>query len=234
MKLELHTLKVNDIKPYEKNARKNKEAVKAVKKSIKANEYISPIIVDENNVILAGHTRYMALKELGEKEIQCVVKKGLTEAQKKAYRIADNKTGEIAEWDFGLLPEEIESIANLGYDITDLGFSDDELEAIINDGLNAAEEVQQVYAPKTVQPPQPQYYEEEEEETEYNAPTFNKPAPTDLLQDMMTTEFVDLTPKEQFSITFTFDSEYKEAVFGYIKDHGKAAIVEIILNEVSR
>lgn len=112
--MELKKIELSKIKPYEKNARKNDDAVEYVIKSIKQCEYIAPIILDENNVILAGHTRYKALKKLGYKEAECVIKEGLTEEQKKKYRLLDNKTSEFAEWDFDLLEDEL----------TDLDFGD--------------------------------------------------------------------------------------------------------------
>lgn len=105
--MELKKIKVAEIKPYAKNARKNDEAVEYVVKSIEQCEYVAPIILDENNVILAGHTRYKALKKLGYKEAECIIKEGLTEEQKKKYRLLDNKTAEFAEWDFDLLEDEL-------------------------------------------------------------------------------------------------------------------------------
>lgn len=112
--MQLKKIELSKIKPYEKNARKNDEAVEYVIKSIEQCEYIAPIILDENNVILAGHTRWKALKKLGYKEAECIIKEGLTEEQKKKYRLLDNKTAEFAEWDFDLLEDEL----------TDLDFGD--------------------------------------------------------------------------------------------------------------
>lgn len=112
--MELKKIKLSEIKPYAKNARKNDEAVEYVIKSIEQCEYIAPIILDENNVILAGHTRWKALKKLGYTEAECVIKEGLSEEQKKKYRLLDNKTSEFAEWDFDLLEDEL----------TDLDFGD--------------------------------------------------------------------------------------------------------------
>ena len=108
--MELKKIELSKIKPHEKNARKNDEAVEYVIKSIEQCEYIAPIILDENNVILAGHTRYKALKKLGYKEAECVIKEGLTEEQKKKYRLLDNKTAEFAEWDFDLLEDELSGL----------------------------------------------------------------------------------------------------------------------------
>lgn len=108
--MELVTLKLDEIKPYERNARKNDQAVDAVSESIRQCEYIAPIIVDENHIILAGHTRWKSLKKLGRKEAECVIKAGLSEEQKKKYRMLDNKTAELAEWDFDLLVDELDGL----------------------------------------------------------------------------------------------------------------------------
>lgn len=108
--MQLQKLKLCDIVPYDNNPRKNDEAVKLVAESIKQCSYIAPIIVDEDGVILAGHTRYKALQQLGYKEAEVIVKNNLTSEQKKKYRLLDNKTGEFAEWDFDLLAQELEGL----------------------------------------------------------------------------------------------------------------------------
>lgn len=108
--MKLVTLKLTDIKPYERNARKNDQAVSIVAESIRQCNYVAPIVVDENDVILAGHTRWKALKQLGRTEAQCVVKSGLTDEQKRKYRLLDNKTAELAEWDFDLLADELDGL----------------------------------------------------------------------------------------------------------------------------
>ena len=115
--MELLELSLKDIKPYANNPRKNDEAVQAVMESIQQCEYVAPIVVDENHVILAGHTRLKALKKLGFKSAQVIVKEGLTEEQKRKYRLLDNKTGELAEWDFDLLAEDIADLDFSGFDI---------------------------------------------------------------------------------------------------------------------
>ena len=124
MTKQLKIVKLNDIVSYENNPRHNDQAVDAVKESIKQCEYIAPIIVDEDMVILAGHTRHKALKSLGKKEAEVMVVSGLTEAQKKKYRLLDNKTNELAEWDIDLLEVELDDLDFEGYDF---GFITDEM-----------------------------------------------------------------------------------------------------------
>jgi len=81
-----------------------------------------PIIVDKNNVIVAGHTRYKASLELGLDEVPTIVADDLTEEQIKAFRLADNKVGEKSSWNFELLDEELNELENLGIDMTDFDF----------------------------------------------------------------------------------------------------------------
>lgn len=120
--MEVINKKLSELIPYEKNPRKNDDAVKYVMNSIKEFGFKNPIIIDKNNVIVAGHTRYKASKKLKLKEVPCVVADDLTEEQINAYRLADNKTGEKAEWDFELLNEEVNNILSL--DMIDFGFDD--------------------------------------------------------------------------------------------------------------
>lgn len=108
--MEIKTKKLVEIHPYPGNPRKNDGAVDAVAESIRQCGYVAPIIVDEEGVILAGHTRYKALQKVGYTEAQVVVKEGLTEEQKKKYRLLDNKTNELASWDFELLAQELEGL----------------------------------------------------------------------------------------------------------------------------
>lgn len=108
--------KLKDIKPYENNPRINDEAVDDVVESIKQCNYIAPIVIDEDGVILAGHTRYKALTKLGYKECEVLVVAGLTEEQKKKYRLYDNKTAEFAVWDQKKLSEELSDVDFQGYD----------------------------------------------------------------------------------------------------------------------
>ena len=114
--MKLESLKLADIEPYKNNPRKNDDAVNAVAESIKQCSYITPIIIDEDGVILAGHTRYKALKKLGYKECEVVIASDLTEEQKKKYRLYDNKTAEMASWDQKKLSAELCDVDFQGYD----------------------------------------------------------------------------------------------------------------------
>lgn len=120
--------KITEITPYEKNPRKNDEAVKYVTESIKEFGFKVPIVVDKNNVIVAGHTRYKAAKKLKLNEVPCIVADDLTDEQIQAFRLADNKVAEKAEWDFDLLAEEMEDLINCDFDMTLFGFELDEPE----------------------------------------------------------------------------------------------------------
>lgn len=110
-----------DITPYENNPRNNEEAVEKVANSIKEFGFNQPVVVDKDNVIIVGHTRYLAAQELGLTEVPVIVAENLSEEQAKAYRLADNKTGEIAEWDFEKLALELEEIESL--DMSEFGFA---------------------------------------------------------------------------------------------------------------
>ena len=124
MQKEYIKVPINSLVPYENNPRKNDEAVPYVEESINQVGYITPIVIDENNVILAGHTRLKALIEKGENDqIEVLKVSGLTEEQKKKYRLLDNKTGEKAGWDFSKLEEEL---ADLDFGDFDFGFSSHE------------------------------------------------------------------------------------------------------------
>ena len=120
--MQLARKKLSEIKPYKRNPRKNDQAVDAVAESIRQCGYVAPIIVDEDGIILAGHTRYKALKKLGMEDAEVVVREGLTEEQKRKYRILDNKTGEFAEWDVAMLVDELDGLDFGGFDF---GFGDD-------------------------------------------------------------------------------------------------------------
>jgi ParB-like chromosome segregation protein Spo0J len=102
-------MKIADIKPYPHNPRKN-DNVKEVKESIEKFGYISPLVIDENNVILAGHSRYFALLELGYEDIDVVKVEHLSEEKKSKFRILDNKLNELSKWDLNLVEVELRYI----------------------------------------------------------------------------------------------------------------------------
>ena len=114
--------RVKDLKPYEKNPRLNDDAVKYVAESIKEFGFKVPIVIDKDNNIVCGHTRWKACKKLKIDTVPCVVADDLTEEQIRAYRLADNKVGEKAEWDLALLDTELAEIETI--DMTLLGFDD--------------------------------------------------------------------------------------------------------------
>ena len=111
--MEIVNKKVDDLIPYENNPRFNDDAVEYVANSIKEFGFKVPIVIDKNNVIVAGHTRYKASMELGLKEVPCIVADDLTDEQVKAFRLADNKVSEKASWNFELLDEELDDILNI-------------------------------------------------------------------------------------------------------------------------
>lgn len=123
---------LNEIKPYEKNPRKNDEAVRYVANSIKEFGFKVPIVIDKDGVIVAGHTRYKAAKELGLESVPCIIADDLTPKQINAFRIADNKTSDKALWDNDLLGEELKNIMD-SFDMSDFGFGDFELTMLTED-----------------------------------------------------------------------------------------------------
>lgn len=108
--MNIINVSIDEIKPYENNPRDNDNAVEGVAKSIKAYGWQQPIVVDKDNVIIVGHTRYRAAQKLGMKTVPVLVADKLNEQQVKAYRLADNKTGENAIWDNKKLLKELESL----------------------------------------------------------------------------------------------------------------------------
>lgn len=113
---------INEVIPYEKNPRINDNAVPAVMKSIEEFGFKVPIVIDKNGTIVTGHTRLKAAKKLGMKTVPCIVADDLTPEQIKAFRLADNKVAEAAEWDMELLNEELDGIVDI--DMSDFNFGD--------------------------------------------------------------------------------------------------------------
>ena len=133
MKLELR--KTEDLKPYPNNPRDNDDAVDAVAKSIREFGFRQPIVVDGDGVIICGHTRWKAAQKLGLEKVPVHVAKDLTPEQIKAYRIADNQTASLAEWNYELLPIELADLQACNYDLGLLGFDADDLAELLDPGV---------------------------------------------------------------------------------------------------
>lgn len=130
---------VSDLVPYEKNPRNNKKAVKYVKESIKEFGFKVPIVIDKDNVIVAGHTRLLAAKELKMTTVPCIVADDLTEEQIRAYRLVDNKVAEISEWDKDILAGELGDIHEIDMDIFGFILQEEEKEEEIEPELEFSE-----------------------------------------------------------------------------------------------
>lgn len=143
-RLNIEYVDINDITPYEWNPRQNAEAVKSVAASMKLTSgFAMPVILDANNVLIAGHTRIEAAKSLGMTEAPVIRLTHLTQEQVNAFRLIDNKVAEIAKWDFDLLAGEIGKLSDLGLDFTDYGWTNGEIDCltamVADDCLDTAE-----------------------------------------------------------------------------------------------
>lgn len=126
--MEIVYKKVNDLTPYENNPRINDEAVEYVKNSIKQFGFKVPIVIDKNNVIVAGHTRLKASLELNLEEVPCIIADDLSEEQIKAFRLADNKVAEKSMWDYSKLDEELDNILNIDMSMFDFNINTNDVE----------------------------------------------------------------------------------------------------------
>ena len=122
-KLKIEYFKTEELTPYAKNPRKNDGAVEPVANSIREFGFKVPIVIDKENNVVCGHTRLKAAKKLGLKTVPCVIADDLNDEQIKGFRLADNKVGELAEWDFDLLGEELDGIFDI--DMSEFGFDSD-------------------------------------------------------------------------------------------------------------
>lgn len=139
-RMQVVEMPVESVIPYDNNPRINDEAVDAVAESIRNYGWQQPIVVDKDNVIIVGHTRRLAALKLGLATVPVVVASGLTPEQVRAYRIDDNKTGEIATWDFAKLQAEMEGLQEDGYDLSSMAFSETELSRILEDAESSSGE----------------------------------------------------------------------------------------------
>lgn len=131
--MEIRMVSVADIIPYENNPRKNADAVQYVKNSIEQFGFKIPMVLDAENVIVCGHTRFLAAQELGMTEVPCTYADDLTEEQIKAFRLADNKTAEMSGWDFEKLELELSELPEI--DMADFGFQNTEFDENALDDL---------------------------------------------------------------------------------------------------
>ena len=130
---------IASIRPYDNNPRLNDAAIDAVAASIREFEFRQPIVVDEAGVIIVGHTRYKAAVKLGMTEVPVHVAVGLSPAQAKAYRIADNQTATIATWDDDKLYQELARLQEMNFDLGLTGFSADEVARLLQSDANAGQ-----------------------------------------------------------------------------------------------
>ena len=128
--MKIKNTDINHIKAYDKNPRNNAKSIDRVADSIAEFGFRQPIVVDEDMIVLAGHTRLLASKQLGLKKVPVHIADGLTNAQKKAYRIMDNKSSEDSEWDQDLLSLEIKDLIQDNYDLNMTGFTPEQLDAL--------------------------------------------------------------------------------------------------------
>ena len=126
--MNITDVKIDDITPYHDNPRVNTDAINVVKKSLSEFGFQQPLVLDKDNIIIVGHTRFAAAKELGFKDVPCFIAEDLSEDKIKAYRIMDNKSAEYASWNYGLLTKEITDLLESDYDLEYTGFTDVELE----------------------------------------------------------------------------------------------------------
>ena len=139
--MEIVYKSTEDLIPYINNSRTHsEEQVNQIVASINEFGFTNPILIDEKNNIIAGHGRLLASKKIGMEEVPCIVLVGLTEAQKKAYIIADNKMALNAGWNEELLRIELENLKELDFDLELTGFNVDELDDILGKSEEEAEE----------------------------------------------------------------------------------------------
>tara|TARA_Y100001937_G_scaffold22983_1_gene32910 strand:+ start:12 stop:1229 length:1218 start_codon:yes stop_codon:yes gene_type:complete len=148
--MNIQNIKTQDIKPYLENPRQNKNAINVVKKSLQEFGFQQPLVLDKDNIVVAGHTRLEAAKQLNIKEVPCIIADNLSEERIKAYRIMDNKSAEYASWDLQLLTQELNDLIKMDFDLELTGFSDDELDDLglhynldefVEEGLSDEDEI---------------------------------------------------------------------------------------------
>lgn len=206
--MEIVYKKINELKPYENNSRTHNESqIKQICKSIKEYGWTNPVLIDEKGMIIAGHGRVEAGKKLDIKEVPCIVLSGLTEAQKKAYVIADNKMALNAGWNEESLKTELENLKELDFDLELTGFNIDELDELFKEDEEEDETLQD--NPYTIKTDIPQYEIKGEE-----------PLLEELINEDKTNELINKIKKSNISEEnkqFLIKSAQRHLTFNYSK-----------------
>ena len=145
--MNIVNFKVEELIPYINNPRNNNDAVDKVAASIKEFGFKVPIVIDKDNVVVTGHTRLLASKKLGLQEVPCVIADDLSPAQIKAFRIADNKVSEYAQWDEDMLKVELEELEEMNFDLdsVSIDFSDFDMALDLEDTEEGQEQEENIY-----------------------------------------------------------------------------------------
>lgn len=165
---------VSQIHPYENNPRNNEAAIEPVAQSIKSFGFRVPILIDRKGTIIAGHTRYEAAKRLGMDKVPCILVDDLTDAQIRAYRIADNKVSEASSWNDDVLRAEMEALKALDVDLDSTGFNDVELDGLLRDMDDS--DFEEFFTEPVQQPPKSAGTSLETEAQQPEQPTSFQPA----------------------------------------------------------
>lgn len=206
-KMDIIYKRVDELIPYVNNPRDNKNAIDKVASSIKNFGFKVPIVVDKNNEIITGHTRLLASKKLGIEEVPVIVASDLSEAQVKAFRIADNKVSEYAEWDEDLLKIEMEALNDLNFNLEDTGFELNDLKDLDLFNTNEEAEVEEKDDKYTHEINIPQYEIRGE-----------KPELDDLINTEKTNALIDeikASGLEEDEKNFLIESAKRHTVFNY-------------------
>lgn len=189
---------IADLIPYSRNPRRNDEAVPMVMNSIKEFGFKVPIVVDKNNIIVCGHTRFKAALKLGLETVPCIVADDLSDEQIKAFRLADNKVSEKAEWDFEILSGELDDIINI--DMDSFGFESIEFEEPEEDDSEKSNE-------------------RERTGNAYNLDEYDELRAIGFYQ-MPTLERIDYVPDDLVGFNYVLNSDrYESGVHFYIDDY---------------
>ena len=167
---------ISQIHPYENNPRNNEAAIEPVAQSIKSFGFRVPILIDQKGTIIAGHTRYEAAKRLGMDKVPCILVDDLTDAQIRAYRIADNKVSEASSWNDDVLRAEMDALKALDVDLSSTGFNDVELDGLLRDMDDS--DFEEFFTEPVQQPPKAADTSPEAESQQSEQPAPYQPAVT--------------------------------------------------------